>query len=203
VFKSVTISIALALVVALPAMAQNSDQYLRGADAFRKGNYSAALREVRPLAKKGHPAAQTLLGMMYSNGQGVSKNYKEAVKWFREAAKQGNGEAKYSLGVIYDQGIGVPKDYSQATKWFRQAAELGHPDALFNLGNMYAIGNGVPKDSVQAYMWINLAALYSPPGALKDESIQLLGVLSKSMTQTQGTEAHRLVREWWAKHKKK
>ena len=38
---------------------------------------------------KGEAWAQSNLGFMYSQGQGVKKNDAEAVKWFRLAAAQG------------------------------------------------------------------------------------------------------------------
>ena len=72
------------------------------AAAYRRGDYAAALREIRPLAK-----AQYFLGLMYGEGQGVPQDYAEAVKWHRKAAEQGVAEAQYNLGITYGNGLVV------------------------------------------------------------------------------------------------
>jgi len=41
---------------------------------YDSGNYSAALKEIEPLAKPGCPQAEHLLGVMYANGQGVQRD---------------------------------------------------------------------------------------------------------------------------------
>ena len=50
---------------------------------------------------KGYADAQSNLGIMYDNGNGVPENDAEAVKWYRKAADQGNAKAQYNLGVMY------------------------------------------------------------------------------------------------------
>jgi uncharacterized protein len=97
--------------------------------AYNLGDYATALKEFKPLAEQGDARAQHNLGVMYANGQGVSKDYAEAVKWCRKAADQGNAEGQYNLGVMYYLGQGVPKDTVQAYKWFDLAAGLGISDA--------------------------------------------------------------------------
>ena len=60
-----------------------------GLQAYKKGDYSTALKELRPLAEHGDAQAQGVLGRMYDFGHGVPQDYKEAVKWYRLAADQG------------------------------------------------------------------------------------------------------------------
>jgi len=55
--------------------------------------------------------AQTLLGSLYDDGQGVAQDYQEAVKWYRLAAMQGNALAQSNLGMMYSNGQGVAQDY--------------------------------------------------------------------------------------------
>lgn len=98
------------------------------------------------------------LGLMYANGNGVSKNATEAVKWYRKAAEQGYAPAQSNLGVMYTKGEGVPKDSAEAVKWYRRAAEQGLAPAQSNLGVLYATGEGVPKDSTEAVKWYRRAA---------------------------------------------
>src|SRR3990167_7573350 len=127
-----------------------------GIDAYGKGNYPAALKEFRPLAAKGNAAAQSILGFMYANGQGVPQDYNKAEAWYRKAAAQGDADAQTFLGIMYGRGQGVPQDYKEAAAWYRKAAEQGNAPAQFNLGVMYANGQGVPLDMVEAYKWFSL-----------------------------------------------
>jgi len=135
-----------------------ADSLTDGKNAYVVGKYAKAEKLFRPLAKQGNAEAQTSLGRMYAEGQGVRQNYKEAVKWFRLAAEQGHASAQQSLGVMYDKGRGVPKDYNEAMKWFRLAAEQGNASAQQNLVVMYSEGHGVPQDYVLALMWEYISA---------------------------------------------
>ena len=93
-----------------------------GAKAYERGDYVAALKEWRPLAEQGDAGAQVGLGVMYSNGWGVSQDSAEAVKWYRLAAEQGDAGAQINLGFMYNNGQGVTQDYVQAHLWFNLAA---------------------------------------------------------------------------------
>ena len=56
-----------------------------GMAAYERGDYATALEEWLPLAEQGNVAAQSNLGVMYTNGHGVPQNYAEAAKWYRAA----------------------------------------------------------------------------------------------------------------------
>jgi uncharacterized protein len=47
--------------------------------AYDRGDYATALRVLRPLADQGYAEAQSNLGLMYENGNGVTQDFKEAV----------------------------------------------------------------------------------------------------------------------------
>ena len=132
--------------------------YERGEAAFLRGDYETALREWRPLAEQGYAYLQYALGLMYGEGQGVSRDYAEAAKWLRKAAEQGHAEAQYILSTMYRDGGGVPQDYAEALKWSRKAAEQGNTSAKYILGLMYAKGQGVPQDYAEALKWFRKAA---------------------------------------------
>ncbi len=119
-----------------------------GAEAARKGDFATAFREWRPLAEQGNVTAQFNLGLMYSNGQGVTQNYREAAKWFHKSAEQGNARAQYQLGVMYGNGRGVPQDDREAVKWYRKGAEQGYAEAQGGLGASYAAGKGILASSL-------------------------------------------------------
>jgi TPR repeat protein len=108
-----------------------------GWDAYDRKDYKTTLRLWLPLAEQGNAEAQVLLGMMYSNGTGVTQDYKEAVKWYRLSAEQGNASAQSNLGLMYDNGTGVPQDYKEAVKWYRLSAKQDDVIAQFNLGALY------------------------------------------------------------------
>jgi len=80
-----TTGLFAALLLALPAAGQDRS---KGAAAYLRGDYAAALKEWRPLAEQGYSDAQFNLGVMYAKGEGVRKDYPEAAKWFRRAAEQ-------------------------------------------------------------------------------------------------------------------
>ena len=94
-----------------------------GYEAYQRGDYATALRIFRQLADQGYANAQTNIGIMYHDGQGVTQDYGAALKWYRKAADQGNASAQTNLGVMYSNSWGVPQDYAEAVEWFRKAAD--------------------------------------------------------------------------------
>lgn len=132
--------------------------YAEGYAAYKRQNFTAALREFRPLASKGHDQSQFVIGLMYFNGEGVTKNDAEAMKWFHLAANQGNATFQFHLGYVYANGQGVVQDYKEAVKWYRLAANQGDAHAQNDLGVSYANGRGLVQDDQEAVKWYRLAA---------------------------------------------
>ncbi len=155
VFRSLLLAVAFVASTGSTALAQDFD---KGVAAYNDGDYATALQEWRPLAEQGHAKAQTILGVMYANGEGVPQDDKEAVKWYRKAADQGYAKAQTNLGWMYEFGRGVSQDYTEAVKWYRKAAEQGFADAQNNLAVMYENGQGVLQNNTKAHMWFNIAA---------------------------------------------
>ena len=54
----------------------------------------------RKAAEQGYAEAQSILGTIYEEGQGVEQDYKEAVKWYQLAGEQGNAEAQINLDLL-------------------------------------------------------------------------------------------------------
>jgi len=148
--------------------------------AFGHGDYTTALKLLRPLAEKGNANAQNDLGWMYEQGKGVTKDFKEAMKWYRSAAEQGSPQAQYNLGVMYFEGHGTHSNFPEALKWYRMAASKGNAKAQYNLGFMYANGMGVPKDLSRGHMWWDLASKQGEAAAWAN-----LDALTKAMTPEQ------------------
>src|SRR6476620_11960473 len=86
--------------------------------AYKKAPFAKSLRK---LAGQGDAEAQSRLGYMYYQGQGVPQDYAAALKWYRLAADQGNAEAQFDLAFMYYEGLGVPQDHVQAHKWLTLA----------------------------------------------------------------------------------
>ena len=158
--KRIIRAVVMALLLA-PGMLWADDLrqiFNAGADAYKAGDYETAYEIWRPLAYLGVVPAQSVLGLMYSRGQGVAQDYAEAARWWRLAAEQGDAEAQFLLGAMYDLGQGVPQDYAEAARWYRLSAEQGFAQAQLLLGVMYHQGNSVIQDYSTAYMWYNIAA---------------------------------------------
>ncbi len=190
--KRLLLVLVLACALSAPAWAGFDE----GVVAYKRGDYETALRELRPLAERGNPIAQSNLGVMYAKGQGVAQDYAEAVKWWRRATEQGFAEAQFNLGNMYDNGLGVAQDYAEAAKWYRRAAEQDYAKAQYNLGVAYEYGEGVEQDYVQAHMWYNLAASRMPAGNERDGAVEKRDNIEKRMTPAQEAEAQKLAREW-------
>jgi len=186
-----TLSLILFTIFALFLTTLAHADFQDGMDAYKRGDYETALKELRPLAEQGDAIAQYILGVLYDKGRGVPQDDVQARKWWLKAAKQNYALAQYNLGVLYDKGRGVPQDYVQAREWYRKAAEQGHAPAQYNLGLLYANGWGVPQDYVQAHMWVNLAATQG-----EENGVTARELIAEKMTPEQIAEAQRMVREW-------
>ena len=147
-------------------------------------------------AENGDAVAQSVLGFMYANGQGVSQDSAQAVVWLRRAAEQGFAAAQINLGTMYTEGRGVPQDNAQALIWYRRAAEQGLAAAQHNLGVMHTKGQGMPQDYTLAHMWLNLAGA----GGYEDAA-KIRDTVAAQMTPAQIAEAQRLAREWTEAHR--
>ena len=127
--------------------------YEDGVVAYNAGDYQKAFRLWKPLAEQGVADAQSNLGVMYDNGEGVPEDNKEALRLYHLGAKNGDMYSQFNLGCIYDSGEMVPEDNAAAVKWYLKAAAGGHIDVPNYLGLMYDSGEGVPEDDVRAYAW--------------------------------------------------
>jgi hypothetical protein len=193
------------LLSASSAFAGPSEDCAVGA-AYGQRDYAAAVRLCRSLAEQGDAKAQSALGFMYADGEGVQKDYAASAKWYRKAAEQGYARAQSALGFMYANGEGVQKDYAEAVQWYRKAAEQGDIFGQSLLGFMYELGQGVLQDYVLAHMWFNLAAAqrradldgYVAVDPIEDAKINadMRDEVAKKMTPDQIAEAQRLAREW-------
>jgi uncharacterized protein len=153
--RTISIAFALSLAVVAPAAAQD---FQRGLDAAQRGDFATALREWRPLAEQGNADAQSFLGAMYHEGEGLPQDFTEAVRWYRLAAVQGDAFAQHNLGFMYAKGQGVAQDEREAAGWYYLAAVQGLAAAQYKMGSISETGQGVPQDYKEAVRWYRLAA---------------------------------------------
>jgi len=161
-------------------------QFRLGCQFYRdEVNLAEAAKWFRKAAEQGYESAQFNLGLMYSQGRGVTKDQVEAVKWlrkaaprnyeaqrvlvdlYREAAERGDATGQYNLGNCYRQGHGVKVDYVEAVKWLGKAAEQHNTSAQLILSACYFTGQGVEKDEAEAYKWLLLASAQGDQNAGK------------------------------------
>jgi uncharacterized protein len=60
------------------------------AAAYVRGDYTTAQWLFHSLAERGDATAQSNLGSMYFQGQGVPKDYVAAIRWYRLAPRSGH-----------------------------------------------------------------------------------------------------------------
>jgi len=151
-------------------------------NAYENKDYQNAFEECQALANEGDVKSQSMLGLFYQYGYGVTKDYKLAFDLYTKAAEQGNADGQSGLGAMYLQGDGVLKDYQQAFDWGSKAAEQGNARGQNILGSLYDFGLGVEADYQKALDWytkavnqnsvsghVNLAMMYFHGNAVSQD----------------------------------
>ena len=114
-----------AAVLALGAAGVSAQDFDKGVEAFRSGDFKSALKEWLPLAEQGNSWAQYGVGKMFRRGNGVDQNYVEALRWYRLSAHQGFFNSQFELGAMYALGQGVLQDYVRSHMWYNVASVNG------------------------------------------------------------------------------
>ena len=83
----------------------------------------------RERANRNNSYAQAELGILYLNGEGVSRDFDRALALFRRAAAVGDDLAVYQLGLCFDKGWGAPRNPLSAYIWYSIATRWGNPDS--------------------------------------------------------------------------
>lgn len=92
-------------------------------DMYGQGKYADILPSLRILVDNGNKSASELLGLMYKEGNGVTKDVPRAIKLLETAAIAGRPLAQHHLGYIYFNGDGIAKDLPRALMWLQIAAQ--------------------------------------------------------------------------------
>ena len=70
------------------------------------------------------------LGLLYTNGSGVTQDFEKALESLQKAADAGIADAMNNLGLLYRSGQGVAQDFGKAREWFQKATDAGIADAV-------------------------------------------------------------------------
>ena len=139
-----------------------SDEQKRSCPLCRAKDPKSAEEQIERLRRwveKGKAWAQSSLGDMYHDGNGVDQSYQQAKELYELAASQGCASAQFNLGNMYRRkGQGVDQNYERAVEYYEAAASQRHADAQFNLGLRYYNGQGVEQSNEEARkLWLKAA----------------------------------------------
>jgi TPR repeat protein len=135
---------AMALVFAVPVAA---DDFADGKQAFEAFNHRKAIRLLLPLAQKGDPRAQHLLGHAYFRISRVGDGFKKAQHWLELAVAQDYTPAFTPLGQLLlkkNKGGSV-----RGLRLIQTAVARGNAEAQCALGWLKLLGQGVVPTDLQ------------------------------------------------------
>jgi hypothetical protein len=158
-----------------------ADQLEDAKTAFDNKDYERAYELLAPLAQAGHAEAQTRLGAMYVNGQGVEQDFTLGFSWIMKAGAQGYETARriafklcldlvnqgdttvmYNLGYMCLNGWGGEYDTHVCLGWLENAGKIGHEKSSKMLAKIYTEGlYGMTPDEEKANYWSNLSAAFA------------------------------------------
>lgn len=173
-YRFVFFSLLLCLVFPLTLFA---DQLGEANTAMTNEDYKKAYELLLPLAEDDNPEAQTRLGALYINGQGVEKDFnkglglvmKAATKGYEPArimayklcmdlGNQGDAAAMYNVGYMCLKGWVGEQDTDVCLKWLETAGKMGHDKSSKILARIYKDGMfGITPDKEKSAYWSNLA----------------------------------------------
>lgn len=113
-------------------------------------NPAAALATFKQYANQGNPEAMNGLGLIYSQGLGVTANEVLAIEWFEKAAQKNYAKACFNLASLYKKGVAGSNDLTKALSYYQKAAQLGYDEAWYQWGMMHKNGLGTPQDYQKA-----------------------------------------------------
>ncbi|MBE9041865.1 sel1 repeat family protein [Oscillatoriales cyanobacterium LEGE 11467] len=88
---------------------------------YDAGHYDRALQLLLPLAGKGNPEAQSIIGSIYHLGLGtIEPNKLEAEKWYTLASQKGHGLASNNLATLVSS-----RDRQRAKELYQLARTQG------------------------------------------------------------------------------
>ncbi|MFZ4690708.1 MAG: tetratricopeptide repeat protein, partial [Polymorphobacter sp.] len=132
-----------------------------GVEAWRAGDYPAAVAMWMPFANAGDMDAMFNIGQAYKLGRAVPKDTVIARDWYRRAALKGHLPAQANLGILLFQA----GEKSEAIRWLKSAADKNEMRAQYVLGVALWNGDGAPRSLTLAYGYLARASAQGLPEA--------------------------------------
>jgi TPR repeat protein len=122
----------------------------RGEGGLAKDSAAAAANLSRG-CELGSGNACYYTGILYREGQGVTKDLGRSVQLSERGCALGNGHACYEAGLSYEKGEGVTANGGRAFSYYEQGCAAGDANACNNVGTFYSKGTqGVQADPAKA-----------------------------------------------------
>ncbi len=103
------------------------------------------------------------LGVMYTEGVGVTKDERRAAALFAQACNGGLLAGCNHLALVLAEGLGMPRDVPKAVELYQRACDGGYGLACRNLGLLLRDGRGVEKDLPRAESVLDKACKAGTP----------------------------------------
>ncbi len=166
--------------------------FLSAYDHNNTENYAKASQLAELLADKDIPLANTVIGLLFSIGEGgAEQDHKTAFEYAQKAAQAGEPEGMALLAACYMHGLGVEKDIAKAVQWAQRSAALGSDLGRVLLGSSYMEGQGLTQDLAKGYAYITLAADNGHA-----EARSLYATWGEKLTPEQLKQAQNYVTSW-------
>ena len=147
-FFSLFFKISVVLMIFIFSFEAKAQQD-RGFKAYNKGNYEVAYKEWLKLHRADkNSQAQYNIGLLYRNGQGVSKDQRLAFDWFSRAAIQDHPASNRMVGMMLLENKYASSIESTAFAfgYFEKARKLGDTLSDLYMGNMLRDGEYVTQN---------------------------------------------------------
>lgn len=128
-------SVLAAIGVKTPAMDKQHEEAM---NHVMQGNFKEALPLLVELAEKNHTQSEYILGMIFLNGDGVTRDFSLAHDLFKNAAMKGHAKASYDLGVMYRNGEGVEPNLEMVKFCYEASANRNYLLAATELAKIYS-----------------------------------------------------------------
>jgi TPR repeat protein len=184
-----TMSAGLLLFALFTAGLTQANMLEEAKQKLAEKDYAAAHAIYLSLANQNDAKACYNLGLMYQDGDGVTKSMDEAVKWYTKSADLGYKEAQYTLASLVFQRQIQSISYPQAVTYYEQAAKQGHVKSQLNLGMLYLRGDVIAQDMPNAVQWLSQAA--------SNHNSEAQGYLADLYQQGAGVEQNTVKAAMW------
>jgi hypothetical protein len=177
IFSLFAILISVHICKSDPAQKTDTGDLNDGLIASLRGDISEAIQLLNPLAERGHPLAQLLLGRIYLQSISMPPDCGAGEKWLIRAAEQDNAEAASDLGDLYKQGVCVGKSDEIALRWYLKAARKGYATAQFEVAEIYLKNTNGAPDYAESLRWLIQAVKHFD----KDASLEIGRMYSQGL----------------------